>query len=285
MAHRYVKLRVLSTIGVISSTSIASLEFATVIGGPNLATVGGKATTSYPNTIAPLTRAFDGDDATYHQSSGYSASSQTDDELKKSFSVNIASPLNIIYDFGTPIEVAEMRIMPRVTGSIADPGTPRTMMLYVSNDNLNWEFLAYFIQTTYETSKKSFSVEAYRQKPVSNRLFKDFYIKPLVRQQPVKIGPIGFHDIYNGKLYRKITNPYSGAATIKGVTTVLGQPISRKVALYDQRNWGLIAITYSSDDGKFEFNLLREGTYSIVGIDMTANQNSVIFAHVEAINQ
>lgn len=285
MGHRYVKVRVLSIIGETTYCSIAGLEFSTSIGGANIATFVANASATNQVAANPIARAFDNDDATYWQSSGTSFTKLLEYNSNKYFSV-CTSILNITYDFGAgnSPDIAEVRIMPRIDSGVVNGGTPRDFMVYVSDDNINWKLLAIFTQSEYANSKKSFSVEAYQQKPVVNSV-KSLIAKTLDVQNIKCLNRVGFHDIQNEKLIRKITNPYCGGASIVGVTTVLGEPVSRKVTLYDQRCFSLIASTISKSDGSFRFDRLRDGEYTIVGIDITQNQNSVIFAHVEAINQ
>lgn len=285
MGHRYVKVRILSIIGETTYCSIAGLEFSTSIGGANIATNVANASATNQVAANPIARAFDNDDATYWQSSGASFTKLLESNSNKYFSV-CTSILNIAYDFGAgnSPDIAEVRLMPRIDSGVVNGGTPRDFMVYVSDDNINWKLLAIFIQSEYANSKKSFSVEAYQQKPVVNSV-QSLIAKTLDVQNIKCLNRVGFHDIQNEKLIRKITNPYCGGASIVGVTTVLGEPVSRKVTLYDQRCFSLIASTISKSDGSFRFDRLRDGEYTIVGIDITQNQNSVIFAHVEAINQ
>lgn len=288
MGFRYVRMRVLSTIGDLSYIHVAALEFTSSVGGVNLAVNPGNAVASTESSVTAkkIASAFDGNDLTYWESSSVSGPTISDstgnNPTYKSFHLQ---QYTVTYDFGVGVDIEEIRILPYVSAGVVSSGTPRDMLFQVSNDGINWELLAIFMRSAYTSSKKSFLVNDYRNKPISNRILPSF----IKRTRPIgfngHINRLGFFNTHNGKLVRQVTSPYAGGASIAGVTTVLGQPISRKVNLYDQRRYQLIATTTSGEDGIFRFDFLREGPYSIMGVDISANQNSVIFAHVEAINQ
>ncbi len=290
MGFRYVRMRVLSTIGDSTYIHVAALEFTSSVGGVNLAVNPGNAVTSTESSVTAkkIASAFDGNDMTYWESAsvlGFIISDSTGNN--PTYKTLHLQQYTVTYDFGigVSVDIEEIRILPYVNGGVVSKGTPRDMLFQVSNDGINWELLAIFMRSTYTSSKKSFLVNDYRNKPISNRLLPSF----IKITRPIgfngHINRLGFFNTHNGKLVRQVTSPYAGGASIAGVTTVLGQPISRKVNLYDQRCYQLIATTTSGEDGIFRFDFLREGPYSIMGVDITANQNSVIFAHVEAINQ
>jgi hypothetical protein len=290
MGFRYVRMRVLSTIGDSTNIHVAALEFTSSVGGVNLAVNPGNAVASTEASVTAkkIASAFDGNDMTYWESASVSGATISDSTGNNpTYRTFHLQQYTVTYDFGVGVDVdiEEIRILPYVSGGVVSSGTPRDMLFQVSNDGINWELLAIFMRSAYTSSKKSFLVNDYRNKPISNRILPSF----IKRTRPIgfngHINRLGFFNTHNGKLVRQVTSPYAGGASIAGVTTVLGQPISRKVNLYDQRRYQLIATTTSGEDGIFRFDFLREGPYSIMGVDITANQNSVIFAHVEAINQ
>lgn len=290
MGFRYVRMRVLSTIGDSSYIHVAALEFASSVGGVNLAVNPDNAATSIESSVTAkkIAKAFDGNDMTYWESSLVSGSIISDSTGNNpTYKTLYLQQYTVTYDFGVDasVDIEEIRILPYVNGGVVSNGTPRDMLFQVSNDGINWELLAIFMRSTYTSSKKSFLVNDYRNKPISNRLLPSFIKKTRPIGFNGHINRLGFFNTHNGKLVRQVASPYAGGASIAGVTTVLGQPISRKVNLYDQRCYQLIATTTSGEDGTFRFDFLRQGLYSIMGVDITTNQNSVIFAHVEAINQ
>ena len=77
--------------------------------------------------------------------------------------------------------------------------------------------------------------------------------------------------------------PFSGNKRIAGSTTSLGVPLARRVDLLDQKSGQIIERINTPKTGEFEFKEIADGTYSLVGVDNTAEQNSVIFAHVAAV--
>ena len=60
-------------------------------------------------------------------------------------------------------------------------------------------------------------------------------------------------------------------------------PLARRVDLLDQKSGQIIERIDTPKTGEFEFKEIADGTYSLVGVDNTAEQNSVIFAHVAAV--
>lgn len=76
---------------------------------------------------------------------------------------------------------------------------------------------------------------------------------------------------------------HGGMFRLAGSTTSLGNPVSRRVRLYHQRDGKLYAEQYTGPDGEFEFTHLEEGPWVVVGVDDSGAQNGVIFTHVPAV--
>lgn len=74
-----------------------------------------------------------------------------------------------------------------------------------------------------------------------------------------------------------------GNYKITGVTKELGIPVSRLVRLYDAQSGNLVMEKSSDLLGNFEFSGIQPLKYSVVGVDRTGVENSVIFANVEPV--
>ena len=74
-----------------------------------------------------------------------------------------------------------------------------------------------------------------------------------------------------------------GAFKIAGETTVLGQPMPRRVRLYHQRSGKLMREKYTYVDGVFEFDYIEQGPWMIIGLDDTGVQEGVIYTNVMAV--
>lgn len=74
--------------------------------------------------------------------------------------------------------------------------------------------------------------------------------------------------------------PWSGNYYIAGSTTVLGMPFARRVDLVEQRSGLLVRTFHTKADGAFLFDQIGHGPWTLIGVDNSAEQNSVVFAHV-----
>lgn len=85
---------------------------------------------------------------------------------------------------------------------------------------------------------------------------------------------------YKGLLYPRMSNHLMGGKRISGSTTVQGMPARRKVQLYEQKSGLLVAEQYTRGDGLYEFENVMDVPHTVVGVDPSGEQNSVIYAHV-----
>lgn len=286
MGYRHIRLDIHGLIGSTDSfVRIAGLEMAAAIGGSNIATDVSKATvSSYASTALNVDKLFDGNDTTYWSSASVSTTTVNNVD-----STGTANPYRLIpssqpkitYDFGVEVEIAEIRIMPYIVSGSPHATNARDIVVRVSNDGVVWEILAIFMALSYSSSKKSLSIEDYLQNPASNKIIRDFSVKRIDRNLHGNFSAARSHYIQDAQVLRRAALPFSGGGVIRGTTTVLGFPYSRHVLLFDELTNNLVAKTITSADGVFEFKDLKKGIYSVVGVDTTLNQNSVIYAHIE----
>jgi hypothetical protein len=80
--------------------------------------------------------------------------------------------------------------------------------------------------------------------------------------------------------YPRAYKPTLGNKRISGSTTVLGMPARRRVQLHEQKSGVLTDERFTRADGLYEFDNLMNTPYTIIGVDPSGEQNSVIYAHV-----
>lgn len=239
---------------------LAELVLATSYGGPNAATGG----TEIGGTFSNPDQAFDGDTGNY-------ASSSSD------YSNWIG------YDFGaSPKDIVEAGILIRPGNS-----APSAYSMWHSDDGLDWKLQrAWFTLTIEAGTMMRFDLAAAGAAPFialpawgfrRNQSDVPQHQRPTIADQGTPLA------VYRNMTRPRVRTPYSGEGRIAGSTTVLGQPTPRKVQLYEQKSGLMVAEVFTKADGQYEFESLREGTYTVVGVDVSGEQNSVIFAHVVAV--
>lgn len=271
-AHRYWRLLISNTNGGASSAAIGELIFATTVGGASVAT-GGTASAS-------------------DVASGYSADNAFDGIQSSSNAWRSQGPASWIqYDFGgTPRDIVEMRIYFPAAGTFALTLAPKNFALYWSDDGNTWtRQRAWSEQTftaggtnTYDTTEvPSGSITNRRISGVGTYRNIDAAL-PQTFFATLTRPPFGFARSHNWTRPWSVT-PYSGALRIAGSTTVLGMPKARRVDLLDQKSGLLVDRRNTGPDGVFAFEQLADGAYTLVGVDNSAEQNSVIYAHVTPV--
>lgn len=121
-ARRYWRINITASNG---HASMNQVEFAAYPGGPNQAVGGTASSNGYYGSYAPA-NAFDGNYATI-------------------FAAVSASAGWLMYDFGAPVEVGEVRIMPRGTNY----QSPNTWTIESSSDASTWDVISTQTGQTY----------------------------------------------------------------------------------------------------------------------------------------
>lgn len=71
---------------------------------------------------------------------------------------------------------------------------------------------------------------------------------------------------------------------IAGVTKNNGSPAARTVHLVDiGRGNQVVECQKTGSDGVFDFKYLRQGVYTVIGVNEDGSQNDVIYANVSAV--
>lgn len=265
-AHRFWKLQIITSASG-SGVTIGELVLATEPSGPQAA-IGGTAYASREEASWPASAAFDG---AVVQGSGWWSQ---------------IVPCGITYDMGEgrAIEVVEVRI---TSPSGATPTNyPTSVALMFSDDGKTWMvrrawsgmvFSALETKTLDATPLPSSQIAScvVMDKTIRRNISAN-YGEPTFRRALSIIVDMA---VNHGSMPARKT-PWTGEHFIAGSTTSLGDPIARRVDLVDQKS-GLLAFRMQSGkDGSFRFNDIGPGPWTVIGIDPSAEQNSVIYAHV-----
>ena len=203
------------------------------------------------------------------------------------------SPMNawLQYDFAaTPRDIVEIKVTFPPSGGIFSNVNmaPKNFSLYYSDDGLTW-----VRQRAWSEQSFSFGeTKTYDATPLSSILIKNrLVLERNLKEIESALGPDIICTTLRGPNFSRAKNntaplrctPYTGTKRIAGSTTSLGVPLARRVDLLDQKSGQLVARINTPSTGEFEFSDLADGFYSLIGVDNTAEQNSVIFAHVAAV--
>lgn len=275
-AHRYWRLHVSRTGGA-TSASVGELILATVPSGAQAAT-GGTASASSTNGANEASRAFDG--TTSSANFWQSATSGMAGGLGQEY---------LQYDMGVGggIDIVEVRLYFNGTAS-GSTTYPSNFALLYSDDGIKWTLQRAWSELSF-TNGETKTLDA---TPLpSNQVFNRVVLRRDYRYNAAAIsGPAP--SVLRALQHRLIgfgvrhatapvmTTPWSGNYYIAGSTTVLGMPYARRVDLVEQRSGLLVRTFYTKADGAFLFDQIGPGPWTLVGVDNSAEQNSVVFAHV-----
>ncbi|MBG4448725.1 discoidin domain-containing protein [Pseudomonas aeruginosa] len=275
-AHRYWRLLLSQSVNS-TQPVVGEIAFATSPGGANVAT-GGVASASKFDTGFEADKSFDGNASTYWRVSGYIVSG----------GVGLGNEW-IQYDLGAgnAKDVVEMRI-----GFPSTPGTqtaPRAFTLYWSDDGLNFTRQRSWCEQSFANNEtKTYDTTAIPSGQITNRRVVDRTLRynlaalPQVWYGTIQRAP-GIARYQNGTRPWRLT-PFTGKKRIAGTTTSLGQPIARRVDLLEQKSGLLVDRRFTGPDGAYEFKDIADTAYTVIGVDNSLEQNSVIFAHVTPVD-
>ena len=249
---------------------------ATTPSGPQAA-VGGIASASSDDGTNVAANAFDGvmSSVNFWRSASNSMPSGTGRQ-------------HIQYTFGAgnEIDVAEVRIY--FNDASFSTAYPSNFALLYSDDGAEWVVQRAWGDMVFAIGEtRTLDATPLPSNQLSNRVVirRDYRynaaantgIPPsVVRVLPHPIMGFGVH---HGSA-PSILTPWSGGYFIAGSTTSLGLPLARRVDLIDQRSGALVRQFFTKADGQFLFEWIGPGPWTLVGVDSSAEQNSVVFAHI-----
>jgi len=268
-AHRYWRLSITAGPkvrgGLEFYAEIGELVFATTPGGPSVASGGvASASTSYAASHVP-TNAFDGTLGSTEWASVYGM-----------------GPHWIQYDFGaSPKDIVEVRIFVPLT--IAPS---RGYVMWHSEDGELWtEQRRWFTEDIVAGTFKEFDLTV--PSSPTNRLVRQstrsaaaanpmFPLRSALGRVPNALsGVAGLRPLRR--------TPFTGRKRIVGSTTILGIPAGRRVQLHEQSSGVLVDVVHTKSDGLWAFNNLADAVYTLLGVDVTGEQNSVVYAHITPV--
>ena len=279
-AHRFWRLFISDVAGSNSYVGVNELAMAESPGGANVCT-GGTASASTVNGTHTADKAFDG---SFLSANSWACASNI-------FSQGSQMNAWLQYDFAaTPRDIVEIKVTFPPSGGIFTNVNmaPKNFSLYYSDDELTW-----VRQRSWSEQSFSFGeTKTYDATPLSSILIKNrLVLERNLKEIESALGPDIICTTLRGPNFSRAKNnttplrctPYTGTKRIAGSTTSLGVPLARRVDLLDQKSGQLVARINTPSTGEFEFSDLADGVYSLIGVDNTAEQNSVIFAHVAAV--
>ena len=267
-AHRFWGLHIWLNWGDVNYTSLAELVLASSAGGAQGAVGGAAIASSFLRSTESPDKAFDGSPTTSWLTAGGNA---------QAF---------IGYDMGAgnSLDVAEVRMT--VLSSMGIYTYPRSFALLYSDDGKAWHVQKAWSDEAFTTGvERAFDATPIQANQVYNRVLKEL----AVRNDQANVGPPTLRmtmpfGLMGGELRHhtapRVMTPFTGLYFIQGTTTALGEPLARRVDLYDQRSGQLARQVFSKADGAFLFDYIGPGPWTVVGVDSSAEQNSVIYAHV-----
>lgn len=268
-AHRFWGLHISSNWGDGYYTSLAELVLAPSAGGAQGAVGGTAIASTFLRATESPDKAFDGSPTTSWRTSD-----------------NFHIPSFIGYDMGAgnSLDVAEVRM---TTLSGMGAGTyPRSFALIYSDDGVKWTVQKAWSEEAFSTGvERVFDATPVQANQVYSRILKELVgrndqanVGPPTLRMTRPFGPMG-GGVRHHTAPLAMTQ-FTGSYFIQGTTTALGEPLARRVDLYDQRSGQLVRQTFSKEDGAFLFDYIGPGPWTVVGVDSSAEQNSVIYAHV-----
>lgn len=278
-AHRYWRLYI-GAGNVSTSVVIGELILATTSGGASVAT-GGTATASSTNSTDTASKAFDGtqSNANYWRST--------------IGGTNVISEW-IQYDFGSgnDKDIAEMRIyFPASGGTPTVTMAPSDFTLYYSDNGIKWVRQKSWSLNVFSFGEtKTFDTTPTPDASITNRIAyqKNYrYNSAAQSQSAINNSASKFAPYFFGAGKFIVPNrrtPYSGPKRIAGSTTVLGNPAIRVVHLLEQKSALIIGTFNTKADGVFQFSQIAAGTYTVLGVNPSGEQNSIVYAHVTAVD-
>lgn len=266
-AHRFWMVFISENNGDSSYTSLQEVILAATPGGAQGAT-GGAAFASSFNSSYPPGNAFDGGTA-FWMCFRYEA-----------------KPCFIAYDMGegNALDVAEIRLV--WNSSAGDYSAPKHFALLHSDDKARWTFVRGWANESFQTGvEKVYDATPILPNQVFNRSLPEVMRRNVASNHNLPWAKRVFEAGLIGNAIEHHTRPavktpMTGGHFIQGTTTSLGEPIARRVDLVDQRSGQLARQAFTGPDGAFLFDYIGPGPWSVIGVDVSAEQNSVIYAHV-----
>lgn len=261
-AHRYWALLVTARPGTGNGVAIAEAVMRSTIGGANIA-IGGTAGGTN-NVGHPPANAFDGNGATEWRDGATGG-----------------NPVRLSYDFGSPVDVAEVVVTTPGAASAYNGATygPAACWIQWSDNGTAWFFGGPASDLSGLGNAASQTIAGVSDTlPGARRVGTSQRLSPGVApglSSARRLGGLLRRDLADGGAFR-----VAGTVKIDGTPTT---PVARRVRLFDVISGRLIRQTWSALDGSFSFERIRAGEYLVVSDDYTRTYNAVVADRVMAV--
>ena len=186
---------------------------------------------------------------------------------------NPTEPYTIGYEFDTPQYVGSISVlMRRDTRNINEDWM--FCLVEYSDDGIEWFHKGYCEFNCIENTR-FYLAKIEDESPIDRLRFSSYF-----SLKNIELNNYEYSEFNSKYLDPKITNlniynPNSNGV-VKGQVLELNDPVVREVAIYDRRTRQLIAITWSNEEGFYEFkNLNSSKTYYVHAIDSNKIYNAV----------
>lgn len=242
----------------------------TSIGGANVVSGGTASASSEYSATYSAAKAFDGSVVT---DNGWLSGNHAYEWLQ--------------YDFGAGNDKDIVEIVlktPAATGSgITSSNLPVYGVCQFSDDATAWKDAFYFGGMA-QSFAQTFTFNTPRSAAVfGDKLAADLSLAAFDETDKAVRVVTGITQNYSSDAVRQ--TPFSGNHHIAGTTTDIAAPVARTVRLLDQASGLLVDEIKTHANGSFDFRNIRHGLWTIIGVDESAAQNSVVFSHVESKKQ
>ena len=174
------------------------------------------------------------------------------------------------YLFPTDIEISEIYVRSRDSTKLGD------IFVQSSVNGVDWVNRAYL---------RDIDMVANTMVPISIPSSFDIALKALlspkliVRKPDEYIGEKKYVALPKKGIYKQ----HSGTYKIDGTTTVEGVRVARQVYLMKTMTGEIIEGQWSGEKGEYEFPLLKMDNYTVLAVDRSQEQNSIVFSHVTPV--
>lgn len=244
----------------------SEIAMFTVVGGANACVGGTPFSQNFLSSTYLPARAFDGSDSTQWRSDAIGLTeigTRVGGRLIAGF-----SPIG--YQFTSAVNIVEVGLKFSANCILYD------VFIEASNDGINWVKKAWV---------KEINMTANVVYPISiptNPTF-DFkswvnigtiFRKGILYDEPVR-------GLKVGQTYKM--RQHYGKYRISGTTTTTGYRVARMVYLIDTLSGEVLESQWSGEQGEYNFVGLKKMNYTVMGVDRSIEQNSIVFAHIEAV--
>lgn len=176
---------------------------------------------------------------------------------------------SIGYEFAAPINIVAIKLRTNTTLNLGD------IFVQGSNDGVNWTTKAFY---------RSLNFTANTLTEIS---IPDVYVddrKGAMYKYIQRIPPYYFPALTSQAKFRYFRKcQHYGDFRISGTTTIEGNRVARQVYLMKTLTGEIVEAQWSNKDGEFNFKGIKMDNYTVLGVDRSTEQNSIVFSHLDPV--